>query len=101
MADPQISLKSRSTTQEPKKKPEAPQEPMVIKIVYVYVPVPKEYVDDPFLTCEQVMEIMGWKKQKTYNTMKLMTHYKEDRCIRVRKSWLQKWNDNHTEYVDM
>jgi hypothetical protein len=78
--------------QEPEKVPD------VIKIVYVYVPVPKEYVDDPFLSCEQVMAIMGWGKQKTYDTMKLMTHYKEGHCIRVRRSWLQKWIDDHTEH---
>ena len=79
--------------QESKKESEAPKE---LKVKVVYVLVPKEYADDEFLTCEQVMAIMGWKKQKTYNTMKLMTHYDDGGHVRVRKSWLQKWIDDHT-----
>jgi hypothetical protein len=91
--------KSKDDSQEIKVPEEPKKEPDVIKIVYVYVPLPKEYDDDPFLRCEQVMLIMSWGKQKTYDNIKLMKHYDEgdeSRCIRVRRSWLNKWIKDHT-----
>lgn len=71
-----ISLKiSQQDPQEPKEEPEVQisekeqEEPTLIKIVYVYVPVPEEYTDNPLLDYKQVMVIMGWEKSKVHQVL--------------------------------
>jgi hypothetical protein len=74
------------------------QELIKVKGKIVYVFIPKEYMDDPFLDILQVAEILNVSRAKAHHIMRYeMKHYKDKGNLRVRKSWLQEWIDDHTE----
>ena len=60
--------------------------------------IPQAFLDDPFLSAKDIMEITGLKRSTVYNKMRLeMKRYKFGRRVFVRLSDFQKWLESNAE----